>query len=349
MRSNPASVQTSDGPASGQIAIDTTNGSITYTPSANFTGTDTFKYIVCDLAAPPLCSAKATVRVVVSPPINQPPTAVDDNAAAQQNAPVIINVLGNDSDPEGALDPNSVTVVNAPAHGQAVKNGNNTITYTPASSYLGGDSFTYRVCDSAATPLCDSATVTITVTAKPNEPPVAVNDAAATLQGQAVTIVVLGNDRDPDGVLNPASVKIKSGPSHGQAQASANGSLRYTPAPAYLGADSLTYEVCDSASTPLCATATVTVSVSAKPNQAPVAVNDNAATQSNRPVSINVLNNDSDPDGALAPSSLLVTVAPDNGDAQVISAAITYTPTVDFVGGDSFTYRVCDNAAVPAM
>ena len=346
---NPASVQVTDGPASGQVSIDTASGNITYTPNQDFIGSDTFKYTVCDLATPPLCSNKATVAIVVSPPLNQPPNAVDDNAVTQQDVPVTVNVLGNDGDPEGALNPNSVAVTSTPANGQATKNADNTITYTPTLNFHGGDAFTYQVCDSATTPLCDTATVNIVVLEPVNEPPVAVNDGAVTFQGKAVTIPVLDNDEDPEGNLNPATVQVAvPGPANGQTQVdSTTGYITYTPTLSFVGNDTFDYEVCDGAAAPLCDSATVAVTVAALPNQAPVAVNDNASTRKNQSVSISVLDNDRDPDGVLDSTSLTVTIAAGNGQSQVITDTITYTPAVDFVGSDSFSYAVCDSAAVP--
>ncbi len=345
---DPASVQVTENPVNGQIAVDTANGSITYTPVVNFTGADTFSYTVCDQAAPPLCSNEATVRVLVSPPTNQPPVALDDNAATQAGQPVTISVLANDSDPEGALDPGSVAVKTNPANGQVIKTANNTLTYTPSADFIGSDSFTYEVCDAATPPLCATGAVTVTVSAIPNEAPVAVNDSIVMRRGQSVTIDVLGNDNDPDGALDPASVAVKNNPANGSATANSNGSIDYAPVGNFTGRDSFTYEVCDYAATPLCDTATVTVVVTTIPNQAPVAVNDNATTRQGQVVTIVVLSNDSDPDGVLNPLSVSVQSGPANGQANPqTNGAIIYTPDVAFTGNDSFVYEVCDNAAAP--
>ena len=345
---DPASLRVTENPVNGQIAIDTANGSITYTPAASFTGVNTLSYTVCDQAAPPLCSNEATVRVLVSPPTNQPPVALNDNAATRAGQPVTINVLVNDGDPEGALDPGSVAVKSNPANGQVSKTANNMLTYTPSADFIGRDSFTYEVCDTATPPLCATATVTVIVSAIPNEAPVAVNDSIVMQQGQSVTIYVLGNDNDPDGALDPASIAVKNNPANGLATVNSDGSINYASVGNFIGRDFFTYEVCDNAATPLCDTATVTVVVVTIPNQAPVAVNDNATTRQGQAVTVKVLSNDSDPDGALNPLSVNVQSSPANGQANPqTDGAIIYTPEAAFTGSDSFAYEVCDNAAAP--
>jgi hypothetical protein len=121
---------------------------------------------------------------------NCPPVAVDDSAATSQNTPVTINVVENDSDPNG--DPLTVTSVTDPPHGSAVNNGNGTVTYTPDSGFVGNDSFGYTICDDGAPPLCDTATVAVTITA-PARPDlqvtnIAVNNNKSVREGQKVTI-----------------------------------------------------------------------------------------------------------------------------------------------------------------
>jgi hypothetical protein len=90
---------------------------------------------------------------------NRPPNAVDDTATTEENTPVTIAVLANDSDPDG--NPLTVTGASDPPHGSVVVNPDNTITYTPDSGFTGTDSFTYTISDGNGG--TDSATVTVTV------------------------------------------------------------------------------------------------------------------------------------------------------------------------------------------
>ena len=98
-----------------------------------------------------------------TPPANQPPVAVDDEAVTTKDTPVTIDVVNNDSDPDGVL--NLASVANtSPANGTVLYNGDGTFTYTPAADFIGTDSFTYTIADSATPPLTsNTATVSIDV------------------------------------------------------------------------------------------------------------------------------------------------------------------------------------------
>ncbi len=89
---------------------------------------------------------------------NAAPDAVDDTATTIVNTPVTVNVLGNDSDPDG--DPLTVTAVGDPPNGTATTNGS-TVTYTPDANFIGADTFTYTNSDGRGG--TDPANVTVTV------------------------------------------------------------------------------------------------------------------------------------------------------------------------------------------
>jgi hypothetical protein len=91
---------------------------------------------------------------------NQAPVARDDSAATLRDAPVVIAVLANDSDPEG--QPLSVSSATQPANGTAAENPDGTITYTPDPGFVGTDGFTYTASDGS---LEDTAVVTVEVAA----------------------------------------------------------------------------------------------------------------------------------------------------------------------------------------
>lgn len=94
--------------------------------------------------------------------INQPPTAMDDSATTDEGNGVRIDVLANDSDPDGSLDPASVAVVTGPVRGTlSLDPATGEITYTPEAGFSGSDSFVYEVCDDVGA--CTAATVVVTV------------------------------------------------------------------------------------------------------------------------------------------------------------------------------------------
>ena len=295
---------------------------------------------MCD---PSLSCASATVFITISD-LPEPPDAVDDSAVTDEDTPVTVDVLGNDSDPEGDLDDTSVTVTSGPTNGSTSVNPDGSIDYTPGPDFFGSDSFTYQVCDTTPVPVgpqCSTATVDITVNSV-NDGPDAVDDSDTVDEDSSVTVDVLGNDTDVDDGLDPASVTVTSGPANGSTSVNPDGSIDYTPDADFSGTDSFTYEVCDLAG--LCDTATVTITVN-EVNDGPTAADDTDSTDEDTTVTVAVLGNDSDPDDGLDPVSVTVTGAPANGSTSVNpDGSIDYSPDPDWSGTDSFTYRVCDLA-----
>ena len=132
---------------------------IRFAVRAYFSGVQFFEYQVCDATDPSVC---ATARVTVTVDANVL-TLVDDAVTAETSGPLLINVLANDSTRSAPLDPASLQLAAAAAHG-SVQCANGVCTYTPAADFTGTDSFRYRVCDlSVPTPLCAEANVAVTV------------------------------------------------------------------------------------------------------------------------------------------------------------------------------------------
>jgi hypothetical protein len=77
-------------------------------------------------------------------------------------------------------------------------------------------------------------------------------------------------------------------------------------------------------------------------NSAPVTVNDQVTVVEDESIDIDVLLNDSDVDGNLAPLTIEIVTIPENGKTAIIEGKVTYKPSTDFVGADSFTYTVKD-------
>jgi hypothetical protein len=119
-------------------------------------GTESFRYRVNDGQED---SAEATVTVSAEF-ANRPPVALDDTSVALQALPQVVNVISNDSDPDG--DRITVLDFTEPANGTVVHNGDGTFTYTSSAAFVGQDSFTYRITDGQSASL--PATVTVIVT-----------------------------------------------------------------------------------------------------------------------------------------------------------------------------------------
>ena len=169
------------------------------------------------------------------------PVADDDTATTDEETLVNINVVANDSDPDGTIDETTVFIVTGPDYGTAIANADGTVDYTPDAGFTGSDSFTYTVDDDEGN-TSNEATVTVTVS---GTQPVADDDTATTDEETLVNINVVANDSDPDGTIDETTVFIVTGPDYGTAIANADGTVDYTPDAGFTGSDSFTYTVDD--------------------------------------------------------------------------------------------------------
>ena len=178
---DPLSAILINGPAHGSLSLDA-QGSFTYTPAADFNGTDTFTYQAGDGA---LISDPTTVTLTITP-VNDAPVALTDAYTTAEDTPLSVaaaGVLANDSDVDG--DPLSAILINGPAHGSLSLDAQGSFTYTPAADFNGTDTFTYQAGDGALT--SDPTTVTLTITPV-NDAPVAVTDAYTTAEDTPLTV-----------------------------------------------------------------------------------------------------------------------------------------------------------------
>jgi len=145
------------GPNTGETGTATTDAdgkaSFTYTGDGG-PGTDTIEASFVDGS-----TTRSTTATKTWEAVNQPPDAVDDTLTTDEGTPATINVLANDTDPDG--DPLAVTGVTSPQHGSVSCSANGDCTYTPAAGYSGPDSFTYDITDGRGG--TDTATVNVTV------------------------------------------------------------------------------------------------------------------------------------------------------------------------------------------
>jgi len=324
-------------PAHGDVTVDPVIGEITYDPDANFTGTDTFSYEICDSQG--ACDT-ATVTVEVNP-VDDPPVANDDTASVAEDGTVTIDVPDNDSDPDGDLDVTTVSIVSQPSNGTvSVDPVTGEITYEPNDDFSGTDTFSYQICDSVN--VCDTATVEVNVIPV-DDPPVANDDSTSTPEDVAVVIDVPANDYDVDDNLDRTTVTITSQPSNGTVSVDpATGEATYTPETDFHGSETFGYQICDTDG--LCDVAEVTVNVGPE-DDPPVARDDTGTVFEDGVTTVDVVANDSDPDGNLDPTSVLVTLPPAHGDVTVdpVTGEITYAPDANYHGADSFNYQVCDS------
>ena len=301
-------------------------------------------------------SAMATGEMVTfTLSIDYPASQSGEIQAVTINVSFDHTVLTYDSHTRGSLVAGwPVFDVSNPQDGQLTAAG---LTFTPGDGLEPGDSgaivqlqFTVAAMDDATLTISaqdDLATFAtedgeFTFELPPaNNPPMASDDMATTVQDQSVMIDVLANDEDADG--EQLTVTAVTQGDDGTVAISPNGAtVTYTPNAGFTGSDDFTYTVSDGTDT---AMGMVTVTVTAPPppaNNAPVAMDDEADTDEGESVMISVLANDTDADG----DTLTVTMAtdPSYGDADVADdgMSITYTPDADFDGEDQFMYTVSD-------
>ena len=218
---------------------------LTYTPAANYNGSDSFTFKVNDGQAD---SAAAAVSITVTA-VNHAPVANAQSVTTNEDTVKTITLSGSDVDG----NPLTYSVVTQPAYG-TLSGTAPALTYTPAANYNGADSFTFKVNDGQA----DSAAAAVSITVTPvNDAPVANAQSVTTQQDTAKAITLTGSDVDG----NPLTYSIGTQPGHGTLSGTAP-NLTYTPAAGYSGADSFTFVVNDGTVNSAAATVSITVSPS---------------------------------------------------------------------------------------
>ncbi|MBL9093175.1 MAG: tandem-95 repeat protein, partial [Planctomycetaceae bacterium] len=135
-----------DGPLHGALTP-AADGSFTYTPAADYFGTDSFSYAAIDASGNVSTSAVVTLNVM---PVADAPIAVDDVIAVPVDTPVTFTLIDNDIDVDD--DELSVDTLRGHAqHGAVTLHSNGSFTYTPELGYIGLDSFQYDVTDNTST------------------------------------------------------------------------------------------------------------------------------------------------------------------------------------------------------
>src|SRR5207245_544716 len=252
------------GPAADGAAGLNADGTVLYTPAANFNGRDTFTYTIGDGHG---ATGTATVVVIVNP-VNDAPVAADDAYTAQQGTILTVaapGVLANDVDVD--RDALTATLASGPSHGSVVLGADGVFTYTADAGFTGQDRFSYQANDGQA--LSNVAAVAFSVLSANGRRQAGSNtvttlDDGASLFGAPDFGFSDPNDPPPDTLR---AVKITTLPAAGTlaltsgaalkagdfvtATDIAAGKLRFTPAPNANGAGyaAFTFQVQDDGGT----------------------------------------------------------------------------------------------------
>ncbi|WP_372755052.1 tandem-95 repeat protein, partial [Mariniflexile sp.] len=326
----------------GGTVLYNNDGTFKYTPLANFNGTDTFTYTLCDDDSTPNCST-ATVTITVSP-VNDLPISVNDTAAniLEDSGLINIKVLVNDS--FGGDGPSTGSIIVTPIAstiGTAVLQNNDTpnnptddsIDFTPALNYHGPVSINYTIYDLDGD--ASSATVTFNVTSV-NDLPVAKADIESMFENTTLNKNVFGNDTlSGDGGNIFALV---SGVSNGTLTFNNDGTYSYSPNLNYNGNDSFQYKITDVDGD----TSTTTVSITITDSGNPIAKPDTYNTpEDTNFITGNVLSNDEVLDGATI-TNFDATTTKGGTVSYNGNGTFNYAPALNFYGTDTFTYSLCD-------
>ncbi|SHJ18754.1 delta-60 repeat domain-containing protein [Malonomonas rubra DSM 5091] len=330
----PAGSDVDGDPLTYSLVMDATSGTVTmspdgsysYDPLDDFSGSDSFSYLVNDGL---LDSSAAVVTITVNA-INDAPIAVGGSVSTDEDV-VLVGTLPVGSDTDG--DSLTYQLATDAANGTVIVNADGSYSYTPIADFNGSDSFTYTVNDA----VLDSAAATMTVSV------VAVNDAPASSPDTIETTEDVGgagtlsaSDVDAD-TLTFILVDL---PTNGTVDLDAlTGAYTYTPNDDFSGADSFTYKVNDGVVDSAVSTVSITVT---NVNDAPFASAGIASTPEDSTLN-GTLPVGSDADGDSL--TYLLVAGATNGSVTVnLDGSYSYTPTADFNGSDSFTYKVNDGA-----
>jgi hypothetical protein len=256
------------------------------------------------------------------------PNCQDANVATQMETPVDISISAYD--PYNV--PFTISVIDQPANGTIQQNlteiqfGGGTLSfpvfiYTPNAGYAGTDSFTYTATNNNNV-VGNISTISVTI---PSLYPEVVGSSATTYMNNSVDITLSATDPNDLPLTFSAS-----NPNNGTVSV-VNNTVTYSPNNDYVGSDSFTFTANNGTYTSQSATVDITVNTTI-----PVANDLNSYTTKDVPVDI--IGNATDPRGL--PLTYIIDTTPLNGIAIENNGVFNYTPNTDFIGSDSFTYKV---------
>lgn len=276
-----------------------------------------------------------------------------DFNATYVNIPVPGDVSTNDEvDPATTYGPTPI-LTSSPAGSIWTLTVNSDGTYTFTGDMVGVYTYDVPACIPPVVSGCQTAELVITVVdyLEPDLRPIANLDIATTPINTAVTLISLENDRcvvTNGCTLDATSVTIVTPPVRGGGAVASvvNGNITYTPAANFVGNDTLRYQVCVTGEPTNCAQADQIISVfAASAENSTVAADDFTSTQQSTPVTGNVRNNDTDPEGDTQAVTPQVTAVAAGTLTLLANGDYTFEPAETFFGPVDFPYTTCDDNA----
>ena len=305
-------------PRSGTVTI--SGNEATYTPAANYAGTDAFSFRVRDSGR--VSQMIATVTLTIDR-VEDAPVGNSQTVRLAEDGSAAITLTGSDA--EG--DAITFEIGTGPAHG-TVTGTPPALTYTPATNYAGSDQFTFVAI--AGGLRSQPAAVRLDVTPV-NDPPIAIATRVTTPEDVTIAIPVSATDID----TTPLTYTIVTPPTVGAASITGS-TVSYTPGYNRSGDDQLTFEVFDGLNR---SRAVVDIQVTPV-NDPPFAIHDIAVTPPAQRLVVPVVGNDRDVDSTF---EVTETTAAAHGAVELTDdGEVAYTPVAGFTGNDSFTYTITD-------
>lgn len=320
----------------GGTAVLNGDGSLSFTPGANFNGTAAVELLLNDGSG----TVTTVLQTIAVTPVNDAPVGADDHYAIAEDQVLQLGVgtlTGNDSDIDRG-DLLSVSSVSNAAHGSAMVNADGTVTFTADADYNGSAGFDYVVSDGHGGTATAHATIDIA----------AVNDAprgGATLNTDEDTPLTLDLDAirlgDHDVEGDAFTFGGIAGVRNGQLAQNQDGTYTFTPDANFHGTAGFDYRLTDANGATGLATVAIQV---ASVNDAPIAIDHAFSIQEDSPLVLNpaVLTSgatdvDFDPLAVAATSN--VTGGAISTDSH---GNLVFTPTLDFNGTAGFDYTISD-------
>jgi hypothetical protein len=308
------------------------NGSYTFIPAANFNGTVSASYQACD-ASNACVSGIFTINVAS---VNDAPVAgnFNINLNEDQTSGGVVSGI-SDADNSTLV----ITITSGAQNGVFSLSNNGVYNYVPNSHYFGTETITYNVCDPLG--LCATGSISIQIASVEDIPQVT-GESLAVIEGNLLIGNLSSNDSDGDGdLLNYTAFGVGQ---NGLLTLNVNGSFTYLPNSGFLGNESIGYMVCDENGN--CASAVLSIDVLTS-NTAPIATSGSFTIQEDETLMSSLLPYVVDTEGGNF--TFITLTAPSQGNIQWLNNGdFIFTPTPNFFGNDSFTYRVCDNGLLCA-
>lgn len=281
------------------------------------------------------CADNIDLPPVQQPSANRPPVLGHPSAITDVNTPVTFDLLAGASDPDGdrlQVELVSADLVDFKFHMLELQGDRRTVTVRPAFGFTGTIDIKYSVFDGSFEHSLTDGTALVTV----EHAPTATGSELSVDKDTPSSVFLQGSDLEGETLRFTIVTPPRNGTLSGTAP-----SLVYTPAPGFVGGDSLTFSVSDGRLAS--ATATVTLDV-VSVNHPPVATPQSLSTPEDTAITLALAGTDPDDDGL----GVQVLTTPAHGTLTGPTSNLTYTPAANYHGPDSFTFSVSDLHATSA-